>query len=46
LSESFVTRVVSRDDTEIAYLTSGDGPPLVLVHGAPADHTRWLPLLP
>jgi pimeloyl-ACP methyl ester carboxylesterase len=46
LSESFVTRVVSRDGTEIAYWTSGDGPPLVLVHGAPADHTRWRPLLP
>jgi pimeloyl-ACP methyl ester carboxylesterase len=40
------TGVVSRDGTEIAYWTSGDGPPLVLVHGAPADHSRWLPLLP
>jgi pimeloyl-ACP methyl ester carboxylesterase len=39
-------RVVSRDGTEIAYWTSGAGPPLVLVHGAPADHTRWRPLLP
>jgi pimeloyl-ACP methyl ester carboxylesterase len=39
-------RVVSRDGTVIAYWTSGDGPPLVLVHGAPADHTRWRPLLP
>ncbi|MBD0328620.1 MAG: alpha/beta fold hydrolase [Thermoleophilia bacterium] len=38
--------VVSRDGTEIAYWTSGHGPPLVLVHGAPADHTRWRPLLP
>ena len=38
--------VVSRDGTVIAYWTSGDGPPLVLVHGAPADHTRWRPLLP
>lgn len=38
--------VVSRDGTEIAYWTSGDGPPLVLVQGAPADHTRWRPLLP
>jgi len=44
--QSTVMRVVSRDGTEIAYWTSGKGPPLVLVHGAPADHTRWRPLLP
>jgi pimeloyl-ACP methyl ester carboxylesterase len=40
------TSVASRDGTQIAYWTSGSGPPLVLVHGAPADHTRWRPLLP
>ena len=40
------TSVTSRDGTQIAYWTSGSGPPLVLVHGAPADHTRWRPLLP
>jgi pimeloyl-ACP methyl ester carboxylesterase len=39
-------RVVSRDGTQIVYWTSGHGPPLVLVHGAAADHTRWRPLLP
>jgi pimeloyl-ACP methyl ester carboxylesterase len=44
--EMTVTRVVSRDGTEIAYWTSGDGPPLVLVHGTTADHTRWRTLLP
>ena len=44
--EPTVRRVVSRDGTEIAYWTSGNGPPLVLVHGTPADHTRWRPLLP
>jgi len=38
--------VASRDGTEIAYWTSGSGAPLVLIHGAPADHTRWRPLLP
>jgi pimeloyl-ACP methyl ester carboxylesterase len=39
------TSVVSRDGTQIAYWTSGGGPPIVLVHGAPADHNRWRPLL-
>ena len=39
-----ITRVASRDGTEIR--TSGDGSPLVLVHGTPADHTRWQPMLP
>ncbi|WP_165949141.1 alpha/beta fold hydrolase [Kribbella turkmenica] len=43
--ESTITRVVSRDGTEIAYWTSGDGPPLVLVHGTTADHTRWAPVV-
>ena len=37
---------MSRDGTEIVYWTSGEGPPLVVVHGAAADHTRWWPLLP
>ncbi len=41
-----MTRVVSRDGTQIVYWTSGEGPPLVVVHGTPADHTRWRPLLP
>lgn len=39
-------RVRSHDGTEIAVWQSGAGPPLVLVHGTPADHTRWRPLLP
>jgi len=34
-------RVVSRDGTRIAVFTSGTGPPLVLVHGASADHTTF-----
>ena len=44
--QATMTRVVSRDGTQIAYWTSGEGPPLVLVHGTTADHTRWGPLLP
>ena len=38
--------VRSADGTAIAYWTSGDGPPLLLVHGTTADHLRWTPLLP
>ena len=38
--------VASRDGTAIAVWRSGDGPPLVLVHGATADHSRWAPVLP
>lgn len=41
-----VERVVSRDGTTIAAWKSGEGPPLVLVHGGAADHTRWAPVLP
>lgn len=33
--------VISRDGTPIAVFSSGEGPPLVLVHGATADHTTW-----
>lgn len=39
-------RVTSLDGTAIAWWTSGQGPPLMLVHGAMGDHTRWAPLLP
>jgi pimeloyl-ACP methyl ester carboxylesterase len=34
-------RVVSRDGTPIAVFSSGDGPPLILVHGTTADHTTF-----
>lgn len=43
---STMHRVASRDGTEICWATSGDGPPLVLVHGTTADRTRWAPVLP
>ena len=39
-------KVISRDGTRIAAWRSGDGPPLVLVHGTAADHSRWAPVLP
>jgi pimeloyl-ACP methyl ester carboxylesterase len=38
--------VVPPDGTPLALWTSGAGPPLVLVHGATADHSRWAPALP
>jgi pimeloyl-ACP methyl ester carboxylesterase len=38
--------VTSPDGTPIAVFSSGDGPPLVLVHGATADHTTWRSLGP
>lgn len=41
-ARSAPSRIVSSGDgTEIAVFTSGEGPPLVLVHGAAADHTTF-----
>lgn len=34
-------RVVSGDGTEIAYSVTGDGDPVLLIHGFPDDHTLW-----
>jgi pimeloyl-ACP methyl ester carboxylesterase len=39
--------VASKDGTRIAFWRSGEGPPLLLVHGAVADHTTtWRFILP
>jgi pimeloyl-ACP methyl ester carboxylesterase len=38
--------IKSKDGATIAFARSGHGPPLVLVHGTTADHTRWAPILP
>jgi pimeloyl-ACP methyl ester carboxylesterase len=36
------SRVIrSADGTPVAVFTTGDGPPLVLVHGTTADHLTW-----
>ena len=37
--------IVSADGTQIAFEKTGNGPPLVLVHGGVSDHTRWTPVL-
>jgi pimeloyl-ACP methyl ester carboxylesterase len=41
-----MVKIKSMDGTLIAYLRSGSGPPLLLVHGTTADHTRWPAVLP
>ena len=41
-----IEQVISTDGTPIAYPRSGARPPLVLVRGSAADHTRWAPILP
>jgi pimeloyl-ACP methyl ester carboxylesterase len=38
--------VTSLDGTVIGFETVGAGPPMVLVHGGTADHTRWAPVVP
>ena len=38
--------IKSSDGTLIAYEKTGEGPPLVLVHGTPDDHTYWEMVLP
>jgi pimeloyl-ACP methyl ester carboxylesterase len=44
--EERLVKAISPDGTEIACWVTGQGPPLVLVHGGIADHTRWGPANP
>ena len=46
IHDATASEVVSRDGTRIGYWTSGSGPPIVLVHGVLADHSRWDALRP
>ncbi len=41
LASKSMETISSVDGTQIAYERTGSGPPLVLVHGTSADHTRW-----
>lgn len=38
--------VTSDDGTTLAVWQRGSGPPLLLVHGTTADHSRWAPITP
>jgi pimeloyl-ACP methyl ester carboxylesterase len=44
--EATITKVTSRDGTSIGCRCSGNGPPLLLVHGGAGASTRWRPILP
>src|SRR5258708_14898284 len=44
--EEQMETIRSSDGAPIAYQRSGQGAPLVLLHGTTADHTRWAPVLP
>ena len=36
-----MARTTSADGTPIAWFSSGEGPPLLLIHGSAGDHSRW-----
>lgn len=47
MNENRIHRATSDDGTEIVGTFQGDGPPLVLVHGAMDDGTlQWEPAVP
>jgi pimeloyl-ACP methyl ester carboxylesterase len=41
LSEPLLERITSDDGTSIAIWRSGEGPPLIALHGVTIDHTAW-----
>jgi pimeloyl-ACP methyl ester carboxylesterase len=38
--------ITAADGTKVGWQTTGSGPPLLLVHGTTADHTRWAGITP
>ncbi len=45
-NDTALEKTTSRDGTVIGYWRSGQGRPLVLVHGTTADHSRWRTVRP
>ena len=45
-SQELMGTVAAADGAPIAYWRSGEGPPLLLVHGISASHHRWASVLP
>lgn len=43
---SSIVYATSRDGTQIGFERTGEGPPLLLIHGTSADRTRWAPVRP
>jgi pimeloyl-ACP methyl ester carboxylesterase len=46
MGQTLAGTVTTAGGTPLAYWRCGNGPPLVLVHGTAADHSRWRPVLP
>ncbi len=46
MDQPVLGKVLSRDNTVIAYERVGDGPALLLVHGTGSDSSRWSLVLP
>jgi pimeloyl-ACP methyl ester carboxylesterase len=44
--EVVMEKTISKDGTPIAYIKQGNGPPLILVHGAGSIANRWFPIIP
>ena len=45
MASTSMPTVISTDGTPIGYTRTGQGPPLVLVHGISADAARWAPVM-
>ncbi len=46
MTEAEPGATISADGTRIAWFRTGTGPPIILIHGATADHTAWRTVAP